>query len=94
MNQVMELPERYGCVTCGHEWERAAPPEPPDGPRVLKHTKGNCDILINDPKLGVSPALKSRSKSKPIRLGNGDQEISLKMGGIAIGLKARFMRKA
>jgi hypothetical protein len=22
MNEILELPEIYQCVTCGHEWER------------------------------------------------------------------------
>jgi protein PhnA len=32
-------------------------------------------------------------KSKPIRLVDGDHEISCKMDGIAIGLKAQFVKK-
>jgi len=31
---------------------------------------------------------------KPIRLVDGDHEISCKMDGIAVGLKACFMKKA
>jgi protein PhnA len=38
--------------------------------------------------------LKGGSKSKPIRLVEGDHEISCKIDGVAIGLKACFVRKA
>jgi len=41
---------------------------------------------------GTQPALRG-TKSKPIRL-EGDHEISCKMDGMAIGLKACFVKKA
>lgn len=43
---------------------------------------------------GASGVLKGGSKSKPIRLVEGDHEISCKIDGIAVGLKACFVRKA
>ena len=49
---------------------------------------------ILDLKLGGSQVLKGGSKSKPIRLGDGDHEISCKVDGIAVGLKACFVKKA
>ncbi len=50
--------------------------------------------LIKDLKLkGSSNVLKTGTKSKPIRLVDGDQEISCKMNGNAIGLKACFVKK-
>ena len=70
MTDVLELPERWECVTCGYEWEKDLP---------LK---------------GSSQVLKGGTKSKPIRLVDGDHEISCKIEGVAIGLKACFVRKA
>jgi protein PhnA len=101
MTEVLEHAERYECVTCGHEWERALEPEAPVGPRVVKDAHGNVltdgDVvmLIKDlPLKGSSQVLKGGTKSKPIRLVDGDHEISCKLDGISIGLKACFVKKA
>lgn len=97
MNEILTLEDRFECLTCGHEWPRA---EAPEGPRVVKDAYGNVladgDIvaMIKDLKLqGSSQVLKSGTKSKPIRLVDGDHEISCRMDGIAIGLKAQFVKK-
>jgi protein PhnA len=98
--EILEHAERRECVTCGHEWPRAAAPEVADGPRVVKDAHGNvladgdCVILIKDLKLGGSSVLKGGSKSKPIRLVDGDHEISCKLDNIAVGLRACFVKKA
>lgn len=100
MNEILEHADRYECVTCGHEWVREAAPETPDAPRVVKDAHGNvladgdCVILIKDLKLGGSSVLKGGSKSRPIRLGNGDHEIDCKVDGISVMLKACFVKKA
>jgi protein PhnA len=100
MTDLMERPDRWECVTCGHEWPREAEADAPDAARVVKDAHGNvladgdCVILIKDLKLGGSQVLKGGSKSKPIRLGEGDHEISCKVDGIAVGLKACFVKKA
>ena len=100
MTEVLERPGRWECVTCGHEWDREAAPEVPEGPRVVKDAHGtvladgDCVVLIKDLKLGGSQVLKGGSKSKPIRLVDGDHEIDCKVDGIAVGLKACFVRKA
>jgi protein PhnA len=100
MTDVLEHAGRYECVTCGHEWDRAAATETDDGPRVVKDAHGNvladgdCVVLIKDLKLGGSQVLKGGSKSKAIRLVDGDHEISCKVDGIAVGLKACFVKKA
>ena len=101
MTDVLDHPERHECVTCGHEWERAPEPEAPAGPRVVKDAHGNvladgdCVTLIKDlPLKGSSQVLKGGTKSKPIRLVDGDHEISCKIDGVAIGLKACFVKKA
>ena len=100
MTEVLEFPDRWECVTCGHEWERASEPETPAGPRVVKDAYGNvladgdCVILIKDlPLKGSSQVLKGGTKSKPIRLVDGDHEISCKLDGISIGLKACFVKR-
>ncbi len=102
MNDVLEFPEKWECATCGHEWERTPEPEAAPGPRVVKDAHGNVladgdvVILIKDLPLkgGGSQVLKGGTKSKPIRLVDGDHEISCKMDGISIGLKACFVKKA
>jgi protein PhnA len=101
MTEVLEHAERYECVTCGHEWERTSEPEQPAGPRVVKDAHGNVLVdgdvvmLIKDlPLKGSSQVLKGGTKSKPIRLVDGDHEISCKLDGISIGLKACFVKKA
>jgi protein PhnA len=100
MNEVLDHADKWECVTCGHEWERLAEPEAAAGPRVVKDAHGNvladgdCVILIKDLKLGGSSVLKGGSKSKPIRLVDGDHEIDCKVDGIAVGLKACFVKKA
>ena len=100
MTEVLEFPDKWECVTCGHEWPRETLPETAAAPRVVKDAHGNvladgdCVILIKDLKLGGSQVLKGGSKSKPIRLGDGDHEISCKVNDIAVGLKACFVKKA
>lgn len=97
MDDVLDLSEKYECVTCGHEWPKEE--EEAEG-RVVKDAYGNVladgDIIamIKDKKLtGTSKVLKSGTKSKPIRLVDGDHEISCKMDGMSIGLKACFVKK-
>lgn len=102
MEEILKHTDKYECVTCGHEWELEAEPEAPVGPRVVKDAHGNVladgdvVILIKDLKLGGgNQVLKGGSKSKPIKLvEEGDHEISCRMDGIAVGLKACFVKKA
>jgi protein PhnA len=91
MTEVLELPGHLECVTCGHEWQAE---------RVVKDAYGNAltdgDIvaMIKDLKLkGSSDVLKNGTKSKPIRLVEGDHEISCKMNGMSIALKAMYVKK-
>ena len=101
MTDVLNHPDKWECVTCGHEWPHEVQPDLPDAARIVKDAHGNvlvdgdCVVLIKDLKLGGgSQVLKGGSKSKPIRLVDGDHEISCKMDGMAIGLKACFVKKA
>jgi protein PhnA len=98
MNDVLEHADRWECVTCGHEWDKEAQPE---GPRVVKDAfgtvlaDGDSVTLIKDLKLkGSSQVIKGGTKAKGIRLVDGDHEISCKIDGAAIGLKACFVKKA
>ena len=101
MTEVLDHPDKWECVTCGHEWPRENQPAAPDAPRVVKDAHGNvladgdCVVLIKDLKLGGgNQVLKGGSKSKPIRLVDGDHEIDCRMDGMSIALKACFVKKA
>ncbi|MEO8205512.1 MAG: zinc ribbon domain-containing protein YjdM [Chthoniobacterales bacterium] len=98
MNDVLEHADRWECMTCGHEWEREAQPA---AERVVKDAygtvlaDGDSVTLIKDLKLkGSSEVLKGGTKGKSIRLVDGDHEISCKIDGSAVGLKACFVKKA
>ena len=97
MDEVIAHSDKWECVTCGFEWPKE---EVPEASRVIKDAHGNvlCDgdsvVLIKDLKLGGTQVLKGGSKSKPIKLVDGDHEISCKVDGIAVGLKAQFVKKA
>lgn len=101
MDDVLVLADHNECVTCGHEWKTQAPEETSASePRVVKDAYGNIletgDIvaMIKDLKLkGSSETLKTGTKSKPIRIVDGDHEIDCKMNGISIALKAMYVKK-
>lgn len=100
MTEILDHSGHHECVTCGHEWDIAEPSDEPAGDRIVKDAYGNVlangDIvaMIKDLKLkGSSQVLKVGSKSKPIRLVDGDHEIDCRMDGIAIALKACFVKK-
>ena len=99
MTDVLVRNEHCECLTCGHEWDLEAA-DAPAVDRVVKDAYGNVladgDIvaMIKDLKLkGSSEVLKVGTKSKPIRLVEGDHEIACKMEGLSIGLKACFVKK-
>lgn len=101
MTELMEHPGRWECVTCGHEWERTESVAAEEAGRVVKDAHGtpladgDTVVLIKDLKLkGSSQVLKGGTKAKGIRIVEGDHEISCKIEGSAIGLKACFVRKA
>ena len=102
MTDVLEQGDHFECSICGHEWplRGSEEAEAPPTDRIVKDAYGNVladgDVvaMIKDLKLkGSSDVLKTGTKSKPIRLVDGDHEISCKMNGIAIGLKACFVKK-
>jgi len=100
MTEVLVHPDKIECLTCGHEWEAEETAEAGAAERTVKDAYGNVledgDIvaMIKDLKLkGTSQVLKVGTKSRPIRLVDGDHEISCKMDGLQIGLKACFVKK-
>lgn len=103
VEDILDHSDHFECLTCGHEWKKeAAVSTEQDGPteRVVKDAYGNVlvngDIvaMVKDLKLnGTSRTLKSGTKSKAIRLVDGSHEIDCKMDGIAIALKAQFVKK-
>lgn len=99
MTEILTFPGHLECLTCGHEWPIENQEDAEVG-RIVKDAYGNVlsdgDLvaMIKDLKLkGSSQVLKIGTKSGPIRLVDGDHEISCKMDGIAIGLKACFVKK-
>jgi len=100
MDEVIAHSDKWECVTYGFEWPKEAEAEAPETGRVVKDAHGNvladgdCVVLIKDLKLGGTQVLKGGSKSKPIKLVDGDHEISCRVDGIAVGLKACFVKKA
>ena len=100
MTDMLTHADHYECATCGHEWPLTAEAEAPAGERIVKDAYGNVlangDVvaMIKDLKLkGSSQVLKVGTKSKPIRLVEGDHEIDCKMDGISIALKAMYVKK-
>ncbi len=94
MSEVLELEDHHECVTCGHEWPRQ------EEARVVRDAHGNVladgDVvaMVKDLKLrGSSEVLKIGTKSRPIRLQDGDHEISCRMDGLALNLKAMYVKK-
>ncbi|MDR3401048.1 MAG: zinc ribbon domain-containing protein YjdM [Chthoniobacter sp.] len=101
MTDVLDHPDHWECVTCGHEWPHEAQADEAAGPRVVKDAygtvlaDGDSVTLIKDLKLkGSSQVIKGGTKAKGIRLVDGDHEISCKIDGSAIGLKACFVKRA
>lgn len=101
LDEILVLEDHNECVTCGHEWKSETPSED-EAPveLVVKDAHGNIlqngdtVAMIKDLKLkGTSQTLKTGTKSKPIRLREGDHEIDCKMNGLSIALKAIFVKK-
>ena len=102
MTGLLEHGLLWECETCGHEWPKEEQVEEAvSGPRVVKDAygtvlaDGDSVTLIKDLKLkGSTQVIKGGTKAKGIRLVDGDHEISCKIEGAAIGLKACFVKKA
>jgi len=101
MKAVISHPLKWECETCGFEWEKPPVAAAEDGPLVVKDANGtvladgDTVVLIKDLKLrGSGGTLKGGTKAKNIRLVDGDHEIDCKVDGMAVGLKACFVKKA
>ncbi len=100
MNEVLEHPDLWECVTCGHEWPKEQEGAAEGGARVVRDAygtvlaDGDSITLIKDLKLKGAQVLKGGAKARGIRLVDGDHEISCKIDGMAVGLKACFVKKA
>jgi protein PhnA len=92
MTDVLIHSDHLECVTCGHDWKIEAQSEDASSAdRVVKDAYGN--VLADGDVVAMIKDLKVGTKSKPIRLVDGDHEITCKMDGITIGLKACFVKK-
>jgi protein PhnA len=100
MADVLDHADRYECMTCGHEWAHESQPEEAPKARIVKDANGNVladgdlVVLIKDLPLKGTQVLKQGTKTKGIRLVDGDHEITCKIDGMAVGLKACFVKKA
>lgn len=101
MDDVLAFPDHLECVTCGHEWQAEPSTEgEAESERIVKDAHDNIlktgDIvaMVTDLKLkGTSETLKTGTKSKPIRIVEGDHEIDCRMNGLSIALKACYVKK-
>ncbi len=98
LEDVLSHSDHWECATCGHEWPKEAAPE---AVRVVKDAHGtplvdgDTVVLIKDLKLrGGSGVLKGGAKAKNIRIVEGDHEIDCKIDGVAMALKACFVKKS
>ncbi len=97
LDDVLNHSDKWECATCGHEWPKETAPE---AARVVKDAHGNVLVdgdtvaLVKDLKLGSgAQVLKAGTKAKGIRLQEGDHEVSCKIEGMPVALKAVFVKK-
>jgi len=97
LEDILSHPAHWECATCGHEWPKEATPK---AARIVKDAHGNVLVdgdtvtLIKDLKLrGGSGVLKGGTKAKNIRLVDGAHEIDCRIDGVAMALKACFVKK-
>ena len=97
VEDVIAHADHWECATCGHEWPKKTVPE---AARIVRDANGNPLVdgdtvaLIKDLKLGSgAQVLKAGTKAKNIRLQEGDHEISCKVEGQPLALKACFVKK-
>lgn len=100
MTDILTSQGHYECSVCGHEWSKDEQGES-EAARVVKDANGNVLVtgdavtLIKDLRLkGGSGTLKAGTKVKGIRIVEGDHEIDCKVDGVAMMLKACFVKKA
>ena len=94
--------EHFICPECAHEWPQAAESvgTSEDGPAISDAhgtalSNGDSVVLLKDLKVkGSTLVIKQGTKVKNIRLQSGDHAIACKVNGIALNLKAEFVKKA
>ena len=98
LTDVLSHADHWECATCGNEWPKESAPA---AARVVKDAHGTAladgdsVTLIKDLKLrGSSGVLKQGAKAKNIRLVDGDHEIDCRIDGVAMALKACFVKKS
>lgn len=101
LQDLLESETGYECATCGHEWDRSL-----EATVLVVHdangnllTDGDSVTLIKDLKVkGSGTGLKAGTKVKKIRLVDPDQnaghEIDAKAAGMAVLIRAKFVKKA
>ncbi len=102
MTDLLESPEQYECITCGHEWPKdvVEDDDHEDGLVVLdangnRLQDGDSVTVVKGLKVkGGSSDLKVGTKITGIRLVAGDHEVDCKVDGQALMLKAMFLKKA
>lgn len=100
MQNVYEDGDNFVCADCGHEWPSAvAATEGEDAATVVKDANGTVlasgDTVMLAKSLPVKGGntLKQGIKVKNIRLVPGDHPIDCKIDGVAMLLKAEFVKK-
>lgn len=101
MQNVYEDGDNFVCADCGNEWPSAstASPADDDAAAVVKDANGtplaNGDTVTLVKSLPVKGGntLKQGIKVKNIRLVPGDHPIDCKIEGVAMMLKAEFVKK-
>lgn len=100
LEDTLEHSDHWECSTCGYEWPKESASSS-EAARVVKDAHGNVladgdtVVLVKDLKLrGSSGVLKQGTKAKNIRLVDGDHEIDCRVDGVAMALKACFVKKA
>jgi len=105
MTEILDSETEHECVTCGHEWPRISTPEEAESASSVTDVNGNVlrdgdsVTVIKDLKVkGSSVTLKAGTKIKGIRVPDDEQfgghDIEGKFEGMAIVLKAKFLKKA
>ena len=67
MDDVLEHPDHFECMTCGHEWATASKPDQADGPRVVKDAYGT--VLADGDSIRLIKDLKLRGSTQVIKGG-------------------------
>lgn len=100
MQNVYEDGDNFVCADCGNEWAIvAAAPDSDEGATLVKDANGtvlaagDTVLLVKSLPVRGGNTLKQGTKVKNIRLVPGDHPIDCKIDGVAMLLKAEFVKK-